>query len=194
MQPNQPGLSCTPTATKNTTTHYVVSDPDLAALVTAWPELPEAIKAGIMAMVMGAAGKSVRSRKKDRMFSAGLLYQLLEVRLLGLQAIMVGCGSLRCPACENTTPDQPPHGHSPRGRAHNHASLRFAQGNPAGGLITTRHSSSRRSPRHTTTCPRPQRDSTCRETDFPARHARTWRSALARTLKLEPSGAFRLAS
>jgi len=31
------------------------TDPDLAALVTAWPELPEALKAGIVAMVKAAA-------------------------------------------------------------------------------------------------------------------------------------------
>jgi hypothetical protein len=32
------------------------TDPDLAAVVAAWPELPEAIKAGILAMVKAAAG------------------------------------------------------------------------------------------------------------------------------------------
>ena len=31
-------------------------DPDLAAVVAAWPELPEAIKAGILAMVKAASG------------------------------------------------------------------------------------------------------------------------------------------
>ena len=31
------------------------TDPDLAAVVDAWPELPEAIKAGIVAMVKAAA-------------------------------------------------------------------------------------------------------------------------------------------
>ena len=30
--------------------------PDLAAVVAAWPELPEAIKAGILAMVRAASG------------------------------------------------------------------------------------------------------------------------------------------
>ena len=30
------------------------NDPDLAAVLDAWPELPEAIKAGIMAMVRAA--------------------------------------------------------------------------------------------------------------------------------------------
>jgi hypothetical protein len=29
-------------------------DPDLAAIVAAWPELPEAIKAGILAMIKAA--------------------------------------------------------------------------------------------------------------------------------------------
>ena len=32
-------------------------DPDLAAVVAAWPELPEAICAGILAMVKAASGK-----------------------------------------------------------------------------------------------------------------------------------------
>ena len=32
-------------------------DPDLAAIAEAWPMLPEAIRAGIMAMVRTAAGK-----------------------------------------------------------------------------------------------------------------------------------------
>ena len=32
------------------------TDPDLAAVVAAWPELPEAIKAGILAMVKAIAG------------------------------------------------------------------------------------------------------------------------------------------
>ena len=34
----------------------VETDPDLAKLVTAWPTLPEAIKAGIVAMVKAAKG------------------------------------------------------------------------------------------------------------------------------------------
>ena len=33
------------------------TDPDLAALVAAWPELPEALKAGIVAMVRVALQK-----------------------------------------------------------------------------------------------------------------------------------------
>jgi len=32
------------------------NNPDLAAVVDAWPELPEAIKAGIVAMVRAASG------------------------------------------------------------------------------------------------------------------------------------------
>ncbi len=31
------------------------TDPDLAAVVEAWPDLPEALKAGILAMVKAAA-------------------------------------------------------------------------------------------------------------------------------------------
>jgi hypothetical protein len=33
------------------------TDPDLAAVVAAWPELPEAIRAGIVAMVKTALTK-----------------------------------------------------------------------------------------------------------------------------------------
>ena len=33
------------------------TDPDLAAVVAAWPELPEALKAGILAMVKAVPGK-----------------------------------------------------------------------------------------------------------------------------------------
>jgi hypothetical protein len=36
---------------------YVTDVPDLAAVVDAWPELPEAIRAGIVAMVKAASGK-----------------------------------------------------------------------------------------------------------------------------------------
>jgi len=32
--------------------------PDLAAVVNAWPELPEAIKAGIVVMIKAASGKA----------------------------------------------------------------------------------------------------------------------------------------
>ena len=33
------------------------SDPDLLAVAEAWPELPEAIRAGILAMVRAASGR-----------------------------------------------------------------------------------------------------------------------------------------
>jgi hypothetical protein len=44
-----------PTATQNAPPYDVVADTDLAAVVDAWPALPEAIKAGILAMVKAAA-------------------------------------------------------------------------------------------------------------------------------------------
>jgi hypothetical protein len=50
-EPNAPGSNRIPTATEIATTLYVVADPDLAAVVAAWPELPEVIRAGILAMV-----------------------------------------------------------------------------------------------------------------------------------------------
>jgi hypothetical protein len=34
------------------------TDPDLAAVVSAWPDLSEAIKAGILAMVKAASGRA----------------------------------------------------------------------------------------------------------------------------------------
>ena len=37
-------------------THLLPDDPGLAAVVEAWPELPDAIKAGIVAMVRAASG------------------------------------------------------------------------------------------------------------------------------------------
>jgi len=40
---------------------HVTNDPDLAAVAEAWPELPEAIKAGIVAMVK-AASKTPRQK------------------------------------------------------------------------------------------------------------------------------------
>jgi hypothetical protein len=43
-----------PSATKNAT-RALPDDPDLAAVVTAWPSLPEAIRAGILAMVRASA-------------------------------------------------------------------------------------------------------------------------------------------
>jgi len=47
------------TATQNAThpcQSAVTNDPALAAVVDAWPELPEALKAGIVAMVKAALG------------------------------------------------------------------------------------------------------------------------------------------
>jgi hypothetical protein len=55
MQPNESGSTRLPIATKIATTQSEVGDPDLAAVVEAWPELPEAIKAGIVAMVKAAS-------------------------------------------------------------------------------------------------------------------------------------------
>jgi hypothetical protein len=43
-----------PSATKNAT-RALPDDPDLAAVVTAWPSLPEAVRAGIVAMVKPSA-------------------------------------------------------------------------------------------------------------------------------------------
>jgi hypothetical protein len=51
MQPNESGSIRLPTATEIATAECVVADRDLTAIVDAWPELPEAIKAGILAMV-----------------------------------------------------------------------------------------------------------------------------------------------
>jgi hypothetical protein len=42
-----------PRATKNAT-RALPDDPDLAAVVTAWPKLSEAVRAGILAMVMAS--------------------------------------------------------------------------------------------------------------------------------------------
>jgi hypothetical protein len=42
------------TATQNATPECVVADPDLSAVAAAWPDLPEAIKAGIVAIVKAA--------------------------------------------------------------------------------------------------------------------------------------------
>lgn len=44
-----------PRATRGATRDRVVPDPDLAAIVAAWPELPEALRAGILAMVKAAS-------------------------------------------------------------------------------------------------------------------------------------------
>jgi len=39
----------------------VTTNPDLAGVVEAWPDLPEALKAGIVAMVKAASGKEAPS-------------------------------------------------------------------------------------------------------------------------------------
>ena len=46
-----------PTATKNAT-RATPADPELAALVDAWPALPEAVRAGIVAMVRATLRES----------------------------------------------------------------------------------------------------------------------------------------
>ena len=51
--PNESGSIRPPTATRNAT-RLLPDDPGLAAVVDAWPDLPEAIKAGILAMVKAA--------------------------------------------------------------------------------------------------------------------------------------------
>jgi len=55
--PNESG-SIRPLTATQSATHpcqpAVTTDPDLAAVVDAWPELPEAIKAGIVAIVKAA--------------------------------------------------------------------------------------------------------------------------------------------
>jgi len=57
MEPTQSDLPPLPRATLGAT-GPLPDDPDLAAGVAAWPELPEAIKAGIVAMVKAAQGGS----------------------------------------------------------------------------------------------------------------------------------------
>jgi len=44
------------TGESKTNSEADLSDPDLADVVTAWPGLPEAIRAGIVAMVRSASG------------------------------------------------------------------------------------------------------------------------------------------
>ena len=52
MEPSHSGLVRTPRATRGATRTDVAAPPDdLAAVVDAWPELPGAIRAGILAMV-----------------------------------------------------------------------------------------------------------------------------------------------
>src|SRR5271166_6587760 len=59
QHPTEPD-SIRPSTATQTATHFcqphVTDDPDLAAIVDAWPDLPEAIKAGILAMVLAASG------------------------------------------------------------------------------------------------------------------------------------------
>ena len=55
--PNESGSIRPLTATQNAT-RLPPDDPGLAAVVEAWPELPEALKAGILAMVKAASGKA----------------------------------------------------------------------------------------------------------------------------------------
>ncbi|MBN2580954.1 MAG: hypothetical protein JXB10_18365 [Pirellulales bacterium] len=40
-------------------------DPDLGAIIDAWPKLPDPIKAGILAMVRAAGGKSNEVERRD---------------------------------------------------------------------------------------------------------------------------------
>jgi hypothetical protein len=51
QNPNDPDSTRPSTATQNAPPHCVVGATDLATVVAAWPELPEAIKAGILAMI-----------------------------------------------------------------------------------------------------------------------------------------------
>jgi hypothetical protein len=45
-----------PSATENAPSTRVVADPDLAIVVDSWHRLPEAIRAGILAMVKSSEG------------------------------------------------------------------------------------------------------------------------------------------
>ncbi len=56
--PNESGSIRPATATQNAT-RLLPDDPGLAAVVDAWPELPEAIRAGIVAMINASLGKIV---------------------------------------------------------------------------------------------------------------------------------------
>ena len=57
--PALPGTCATRGATRVCVVVHVPEDnPDLAAVVEAWPHLPEALKAGIVAMVKAASGKA----------------------------------------------------------------------------------------------------------------------------------------
>ena len=59
LQPFEPaGLQASPLACVSTDTSSLSND--LAVVMAAWPELPEAIKAGILAMVRAASSKRVK--------------------------------------------------------------------------------------------------------------------------------------
>jgi hypothetical protein len=55
MEPNQATQFRAPIATEIATADYAVADTDLAAVVAAWSELPEAIRTGILAMMKAAS-------------------------------------------------------------------------------------------------------------------------------------------
>ena len=59
--PNESDSIRPPTATPNAT-RLLPDDPDLAAVVSAWSDLPKAIKAGIVAMVKAASAETVREQ------------------------------------------------------------------------------------------------------------------------------------
>jgi hypothetical protein len=52
------------TATQDAT-RVIAGDPDLAAVIDAWPALPEPIKAGIMAMVQSSSADHPPRKPKD---------------------------------------------------------------------------------------------------------------------------------
>jgi len=56
QHPNESGSIRPLTATQNAT-RLLPDDPGLAAVVEAWPDLPEAIRAGILAMVRATSGR-----------------------------------------------------------------------------------------------------------------------------------------
>jgi hypothetical protein len=58
LSPNGLRLSA-PSLAPHLPTDACKSCPDLAAVVAAWPELPDAIKAGIVAMVEAASDRSL---------------------------------------------------------------------------------------------------------------------------------------
>ncbi len=56
-EPEQDLRQPAPTVAHYLPTDTCKSDPDLAAVLAAWPDLPEAIKAGILAMVKAVVGQ-----------------------------------------------------------------------------------------------------------------------------------------